>query len=435
MTGSYYTITVVGARRRLDLRLPADVPVGELMGELVVLLDEPIDEPPARWALVRLGGVVLDAGRGLAAQDVPAGAMLFVRDLGSVEPPMEVYDHAHAVAVEVEASPGRWTPAGLQALLVLAAAAWVLAAGVLEGRELLDGAAVDPAGPLATAAALAAILAGRLFRSPRSGAVLALSALPLWAIAGFGLSAQIGLGGPAPFAGGLVGLAIGGVAVGAAADAGLGPAVALAAASGPWALTLGACAWLGVGVALGAAVLAPLALAALRLAPWVVVRTVGLDGEPDAGSLAGRAAAGRQLLGALTVGTASTLGGACVVLAAQTSWWARALAVTAALAALLHARRRRFTTEVAPLWLVALATLATFELQAPLDPTVRLALLVGTGVALAALGVAGRRGRLPVGLRRQLQQAEALAVVATGPLALGLLGLYDVAARFAGRFG
>jgi hypothetical protein len=348
---------------------------------------------------------------------------------------MEVDDLVHAVAVAVEASPGRWTPAGLQALLVLVAAAWVLAAGALEGRALLDGAPVAAAAPLATVAALAAILAGRLLRSPRSGAVLALSALPLWAIAGFGLSALMGLRGPAPFAGGLVGLAIGGVAVGAAADAGLGPAVALAAASVPWALTLGACAWLGAGVAFGAAVLAPLALAALRLAPWVVVRTVGLVGEPDAGGLAGRAAAGRQLLGALTAGTAATLGGACALLAVEASWWARALAATAALAALLHARRRRFTIEAAPLWLVALATLAAFELRAPLDPTALLALLVGTAVGLAALGVASRGGRLPAGLRRQLEQAETLAVVATAPLALGLLGLYDVAAGFAGRFG
>jgi type VII secretion integral membrane protein EccD len=435
MTGSYYTITVVGARRRLDLRLPADVPVGELTGELVALLDEPVDDPPARWGLVRLGGVILDAERGLAAQDVPAGAMLFVRDLGTVEPPTEVDDHARAVAAEVEASPGRWTPAWLQALLVLVAAAWVLAAGVLAGRGLPAGAAADPAGPLATSVAVAAVLIGRPLRSPRTGAVLALSALPLWAIAGFGLTVQMGLGGPAPFAGAMVGLAIGGVAVGAAADAGLGPAVGLAAASVPWALTLAACAWLDAGIALGAAVVAPLALAALRLAPWLVVRTVRLDGEPVTGGLTGRAAAGRQLLGALTAGTALTLGGACVVLAAQTSGWARALAVTAALAALLHARRRRFVTEVAPLWLVPLATLATFELQAPLDPTVRLALLAGTGVALAALGVAGRAVRLPVGLRRQLERAEALSVVATGPLALGLLGLYDLAARFAGRFG
>ena len=40
MTGSYYSITVVGTRRRLDLTLPTDVPVGELTAELLAMLDE-----------------------------------------------------------------------------------------------------------------------------------------------------------------------------------------------------------------------------------------------------------------------------------------------------------------------------------------------------------------------------------------------------------
>ena len=46
----------------------------------------------------------------------------------------------------------------------------------------------------------------------------------------------------------------------------------------------------------------------------------------------------------------------------------------------------------------------------------------------------GRRVRLPVGVRRQLERLESLAAAATVPLAFGLLGLYDVAARVAGRF-
>jgi hypothetical protein len=62
------------------------------------------------------------------------------------------------------------------------------------------------------------------------------------------------------------------------------------------------------------------------------------------------------------------------------------------------------------------------------------AVLLGTAAALAALGLLGRRWRLPVGVRRQLGRAEALAAAATVPLALGMLGLYAAVQAFAARF-
>jgi type VII secretion integral membrane protein EccD len=428
MTGSFFTITVVGARRRIDLRLPADVPVGELAGELAALLDEPVEGPPPRWGLVRLDGQALDAERGLAAQQVPAGAMLFIRDLGVAEPPAAVDDYPNAVAAVVEASPGRWTPAAVEMLLVAAAAMWVAGAGVLALRALLDGATATTPGLLAGAVALAAIGVGRALGSPRAGAALALAALPLWAAAGAGIGLQLWSNGLAGIAGGLAAVTVGGATAAAAAGEGVVPAVGLAAAAVPWAVTLALCVWLRQEVAVGAAVLVPVALTALRLLPWVTVRLASLEAMPDA--LPARTAAARRLLGALTAGTALALAGAGVVLAAQPGGWARALAVTTAVAALLHGRRRRFAIEVAPLWLVALAALATFELRAPVRPEV----LVATAAVLVPLGMLGRRVRLPVGVRRQLERLESLAAAATVPLAFGLLGLYDVAARVAGRF-
>jgi hypothetical protein len=311
---------------------------------------------------------------------------------------------------------------------------WVAGAGALAGRSLLAGAALGPALPLAAGVAVAAVPVGRLFRAPRSGMALALSALPLWATGGCGVAIQLGLPGTAVIAGGLVATAAGGLAAAAAADEGVALAAGLLAATVPWAVTLGLCAWLREGVALGAAVLTPGALTTLRLLPWVVVRLTRLDGEPAPATLPARTAGARRLLGTLTAGTAVTLGGACVVLAVDPSWWARAMAMTAAAAALLHARRRRFAVEVVPLWLVALATLATFELELTLARPDRLDVLVGTAAGLVALALVGRRVRLPVGIRRQLERLEAVTAAATGPLAFGLLGIYDAAARFAGRF-
>jgi type VII secretion integral membrane protein EccD len=442
MAGTFFSITVIGSRRRLDLSLPTDVPVGVLTGELVTMLDEPVDGPPPRWSLVRLGGEALDPEQGLAAQRVPAGAMLFLRDLGSVAPAPVVEDYASAVAAVVEASPGRWTPAGLQALLVLAGGAWVAGAGVLAWLWLTTGGVAQAPAFLtaAVAVAAAAVALGRLAGFPLTGVALGLSALPLWAVAGFGLGLQAGLSGPAVLAATLAAVAAGGLAAGAAGPPALAPAVGLVAAVAPWAITLALCAWLAQDVSAGAATLAPVALTALRLLPRVVVRAVRLDGEPGLDAVPARTGAAHRLLGALTAGIAITLAGACVVLAGQPGWWGRALAIAAAVAALLHARRRRFAAEVVPLVVVPLATLAAFELAmvlGPAEPAARLQplpLLVGTAGGLVALGLLGRRVRLPVGLRRQLERVEALAAASTGPLALGLLGLYDAAASFAGRF-
>src|SRR5205085_4054175 len=134
-------------------------------------------------------------------------------------------------------SPGRWTPVGWQVLLVTAALAWIGLAGALAARALVAGTVSDTPGLLAMGVAAGAVLTGRL-GSPRSGLALALSALPLWAVAGVSLYLQLGLAGLAALAGGLVGLAVGGLGAVAAADEGMGPTVGIVAAALPWALTL-----------------------------------------------------------------------------------------------------------------------------------------------------------------------------------------------------
>jgi type VII secretion integral membrane protein EccD len=440
MTGTFFSVTIVGTRRRLDLSLPADVPVGELTGDLVAMLDEPAAGPPPRWGLVRLGGEAVDGELGLAAQRVAPGTMLFLRDLDVAVPPPAVDDYATAVAAAVEASPWRWTPERLQGFFVAAAIAWVLGTGGLAGAWLASGGAASAPGFLAVAAVVAAgaVALGRVGRQPASAVALALSALPLWAAGGVGLAVGSGLSRTDAVAGGLGAVAVGGLAAGATAAGAAALGAGLAAATLPWAVTLALLAGLGGGPAAGAATLVPVAVTALRLLPWLVVRLARLDGEPPVAAIPARTAAARRLLGALTAGIAATLGGACVVLAMDATWWGRGLAIAAALSALLHARRRRFVAEVAPLLLVGLATLATFELPlvagGGLPAWERLALPPATAAALLALGLVGRAARLPVGVRRQLEWAEALAATSTAVLALGLLGLYDAAARVAGRF-
>src|ERR1700681_149219 len=101
-------VTVVGSTRRLDVTLPAGVPVADLLLDLVEMLGEGDGELPVRWALVRVGGQALDPERALSAQRVISGTMLFLRDTTQDDPPPVADDYASAVAVVVDAQGGRW---------------------------------------------------------------------------------------------------------------------------------------------------------------------------------------------------------------------------------------------------------------------------------------------------------------------------------------
>jgi type VII secretion integral membrane protein EccD len=442
MSDSFFSVTVVGRRRRLDLSLPADVPVADLLGEVVAMLDEPVVGPPPSWGLVRLGGEVLDGEEGLAAQGVSAGDLLFVRDVADPVGPPAVDDYAGAVAAAIEAAPGLWTPAHFQGLLAVAGAGWVLVLGAVALWQVANGVLIST--PLVLLLAIlvtaGAGLAGRVAGFPLTGTALGFAALPLWGAAGVGFALIAGLDPMSAVAAGLAAVAAAALGARMAAHEATAPSAGVVAATVPGAVTLAVCEWRGVPLSSGAAILVPIVLAVVRLLPWAVARLTGLEGQQRDGLLASRALGARWLLGALTAGAGVTLAAACVVLVLQPGTWAHAVAIAASLAALLQARRGRLVVDVVPMVLVGLATVATFELpfaaaalQQP-DQADGPAVLLGTAAALVALGLLGRRRRLPVGIRRQLGRMEALAAAATVPLALGMLGLYAAAQAFAARF-
>jgi type VII secretion integral membrane protein EccD len=442
MSDSFFSVTVVGGRRRLDLSLPADVPVADLLGELVALLDEPAAGPPPSWGLVRVGGHVLEGEHGLAAQGVNAGSLLFLRDLADPVAPPAVDDYAGAVAAAIEAAPGLWTAARFQGLFAAAGTTWLLVLGAIAVAQVANDVLV--ATPLdllvAVMVTIAAGAVGRLAGSPWTGTVLGFAALPLWGAAGVGFARIAGLDETTAVAVGLAAMAAAALGARLAGPEANAPSAAVVTATVPGAVTLAVSVWRDVPLANGAAILVPLLLAGVRLLPRTVARLTGLEGRPGDARIESRTLEARWLLGALTAGAAVTLAAACVLLILQPGTWAHAVAVAAALAALLQARRGRFTLDVVPMVLVGLATLAAFELPfaavalAAPDQAEGPLVLIGTAAALVVLGLLGRRRRLPVGIRRQLGRAEALAAVATVPLALGMLGLYAAAQAFAARF-
>ena len=172
-------VTVTCGSRRVDLVLPAAIPVAELVPELVCLTKAPT--PPASWyRLTTLTGVELTPEVGLAAHGVVDGSVLLLS--ATAPTPPRVYDDpAESMAEAVHRAIPARSPSPGHGRLVAAAPV------VLAGAALLSGDAALPGPPHREVVAIGAV-----------GLVLAVVAgylLPRLALATSGLLAD-----PAEFA-------------------------------------------------------------------------------------------------------------------------------------------------------------------------------------------------------------------------------------------
>jgi ESX secretion system protein EccD len=434
-------VTVVGSRRRLDVTLPVRVPVADLLWDLVEMLGESDGSPPARWALVRVGGHSLDPELTLSEQGVVQGTMVFLRDLTSEDPPPAIDDYAASVATIVDAQHGRWTRAATPELLTGTAAVCLAAAGLVlllagdrESRAMfgLLGAAT---------AAVAGLAMSRRMGRRGSGGLVALSAVPLWAAAGAGLAGLANTG-PAGILAAVLGSAGVGaaVAIAVAGEVVLVPSAGIIAATLVPAVVLGGCAVFGAGLVAASALLCPIALGSLALPARLAVRLAGIN-HSSPSAVSARARRGRQLLASMLIGIAVVLTASSAILAVSGGWFAWGLVAASALGAAAKARHFRFAAEVAALVGAGLAGLLL--LQYPLIAALAVgprgtggaaALLTADALVLAVAGSAVRAWNLSPRLRRQLGRLEAIATAATVPLAAGVLGIYEAVARLVHGF-
>lgn len=407
------------------------------------MLGESNDGSPAQWALLRVGGHELDPELGLEDQGVVQGTMLFLRDVTSPTPAPVVDDYAERVAIAVDAQGGRWSRLAAQLLFIAAAGSCLLIAGMLVlitgDRGLRTAAGLSGV----AIAALAGVGVSQLLGRRAFGGVIILASLPLWAAGGAGLAGEAGADST-----GILAAALGAVAVGSwvavlfaglvAGELVMAPAIGLIAATLVPALVLGACFVAGVGLLAGAAVLAPLGLAGLALAPPLATRLAELD-ERDPASLPTRARRGRRLLAAMLVGIAFVLTASSAILAASGGWFASGLVAAIAVGVVARARHFRFAAEVVPLVAAGLAAVILLEIS--LVPQLlgstraggTTAVLIADALFLVVASAAFRSWDVSPRLRRQLGRLELLAIVASVPLALGVLGIYEEVGRLAHR--
>ncbi|WP_243706388.1 type VII secretion integral membrane protein EccD [Micromonospora sp. KC721] len=451
-TGGLSRVTVVAPRTRMDLALPSDVPLADLLPTLLRYAGEDLADEGVRhggWALSRLGGPPLDGGRTATQLGVRDGEVLYFNPRAAAAPEIVFDDVVDAVATATNQRPGAWQVATTRSFSVLLAAV-TLGLGavvtVLAGPPQLPGALA--ALLVAVLLMVAAAVLSRALGDSRTGAVLAVIGVGYAAVGGLlvlaGDRRLTELAGPhVLLAGAAVVLfgAVAGLAVGDRMPLFLG-AVAVGAATAGGALFASL---FGVGAAAATAIVATVAFATLPMLPMTAYRLARLpvpsiptgpdDLKTDTESVDGRRVlrqserADQFLTGLLWTVSLLVLG--CqVVLAVDGGLPAVLLCLVLALLSLLRARPfigRAQRTPVLVAGTVGLALTAGAVFAGGGLPA-RLGLAVG-GLALTAvisliygLSVAGKRISPVWG--RVLDIVEILLIIALVPLAFWVCGLY-----------
>ncbi|MFG3553543.1 type VII secretion integral membrane protein EccD [Micromonospora sp. NPDC047557] len=451
-TGGLSRITIVAPRTRMDLALPSDVPMADLLPTLLRYAGEDLADDGVRhggWALSRLGGAPLDGGRTAAQLGVRDGEVLYFNPRSASAPEVVFDDVVDAVATATTQRPGSWQVGATRSFAVLFAAA-AFGAGAL--AALFTGPPHLP-GALAALLVAVALLVGaavlaRAAGDSGTGSVLAMVGLVHAGTGGLLLlagdrkltelaSPHVLLAATAVVVAGAVAvLAVGDryplffAAIGVGAGTGLGALLSLA---------------LRIDAAAGAAVVAAVAFGVVPALPMVAYRLARLpvpsiptgpdDLKTDSESVDGRQVLERsdradQFLTGLLWTVSVLVLGAQLVLALDGRLPAVLLCLVLALLSLLRARPLLGRAQRVPVLLagtvgLGLAAAATF---AGGSLPVRLGLILG-GLLLAAvvsliygLTVAGKRISPVWG--RLLDIVEIMLIIALVPLAVWVCGLY-----------
>ncbi|WP_326588774.1 type VII secretion integral membrane protein EccD [Streptomyces sp. NBC_01294] len=430
-------VTLVGERRRADIVLPSDTPIGQLLPDILHLLDDRAASRPMTRQLITSDGSVVPHDSTLAAAGIADGAVLRLVRTHSAPPAPVVHDVTDLVADDLDLQAWRWRPAARRGSAGVATVAFMVTAALLARREF----ALDALAGALTVVTLVLMAVGALVarigqgnRGLATALLLAsggLGVLTAWtaadahdwsgivrlaAVSGSVVLTQVLLGYFSPLGrGGLIGAA---------------------------ATTLITVLWLAVAAVqddparLGA-VMAVFSVVLLGMLPRLALMASGLtalDDRRSGGASVSRHEVGNALaathrgLALATIATAvsAAAAGWLLTLAGKPSVWTVTLPVLVAVVLLSRARAFPLVAEV-----VALSTAAALL-------AVRLVMLWtehdGGAGPLAVLGVAALLPlvvlavqppeHVQVRLRRTADLIESIGMVGLFPLAVGVFGMY-----------
>ncbi|GAA2192963.1 type VII secretion integral membrane protein EccD [Micromonospora lupini] len=460
MTTGLARVTISAPQRRVDVALPEQVPLAELLPDVLRHAGEGLADDGERhggWVLRRTDGALLATAQALLPQGVRDGEVLHLVPARAHWPELEYDDVVEAIADGARRRGGAWSPAATR-VAGLAGAAVPLAVGLL---ALLAGGPTLRSGWFAAAVVallltVAGAVASRANGDGAAGATLGGYAMPYAFVAGalaIGSGDPVGPFGPVRWVGAPE-LLTGSVALLLVALVGL-----LGVASRLRVFVAGVTVGLlGAGAALGALLLTPAGTAAVLLSalvfavgaipllairlgklplPPITLPATASDAEPerprdlpDRGRVHAAVTRTEEVLTGMLLGHAVLAVGAAVVLG-MTGGTAGPVLV-AVVSAVLLLRSRLFVAlrHRLPTVLAALAGYAVLGavLIDRADDTGRLALVLGgaaLGLVTVAAGTGYARRAVSPYLGRVADLTDTALVVAVVPVACAVLDLYD----------
>lgn len=445
-------VTVVTPTARVDVALPLESTVAELLPQLMSLSGVEDARSGGGWSLSRLGGAALETGLTVSAAGVRDGEVLYLRPRGTVGAPLLFDDVVDAIASAAERPRSAWS-SGHARLASLVAAGLALA---LAGIALFLSAPKHSTAAL-TCAGLALVLVvvggalGRAYSDSAAGVACGLAGLVPAYLAGAATPSDVQVYpiGAKTVALGLVAVTVYSVlAAVLIADrlpwwAFLIAASAVGAAGSAVVLINDARPASAAAVCLGLALVSGfyLPMFSLRLSRLPLPRVPAdveafrVDEQSTLGpEVVDQTDEAAGLLSGLLAATGVIVAGSVLVLLHDGRSIALWLAGVAGLATLL--RSRGYAAAAPRLVLLAagglaLGLLAAEQLQHGDDSRQLIVAAVAAVAGVLGLAFAGRtaRGRTSPYWTRLLDWAEVASMIAVLPLAAGVIGLYSAVRR------
>ncbi|MGA5046196.1 type VII secretion integral membrane protein EccD [Streptomyces arboris] len=431
-------VTLVGERRRADIVLPSDTPIGQLLPDILQLLDDRAASRPLTRQLLTSDGSALPHDSTLASAGVSDGAVLRLVRIHAAPPAPVVHDVTDQVADTLDLQAWRWRPAARRVAAGASTVAFSVVAALLARREFpldtLAGALAAVTAVLLVGGALCArigtgnrgLATALLFVSGGLGVLTAWTAADAYdwsgparlaAVAAAVILALLLLGFFSPLGrGGLIG------------------AGATAAVTAVWE----AVAAVESDPARLGAVMAVFSVVLLGMLPRLALMASGLTALDDRRSggvsvsrhdVSNALAATHRGLALATVVTAvsATAAGWLLTLSARPTVWTVLLPSVVAVVLLSRARAFPLVAEVVALFaaaavlVVRLVMLWMEQVSGGSGPVILLA--VAALLPLLALSVEPPE-HVRVRLRRTADLVESIGMVGLFPLAIGVFGMY-----------
>ncbi|MGH3777325.1 MAG: type VII secretion integral membrane protein EccD [Pseudonocardiaceae bacterium] len=440
-------MTVVAPRTRIDLALPSDVAVANLLPMVLEMAGESTADGGSRhggWCLAKLGGEAIDPDRPLGSLGVVDGDLLQLRRRCDSPPPPLFDDVVEAIAASAPSSYRPWTENTARMLGMVAAGLALLAGAVALLRAGPGLGVAVVAGGAAVVVLVAGAMIARVYGETSAGVLVAAGSVALGFVSGlyivpgsvhaenFLLACTLALvlaivsimvlgDGITPFVASATAAALGALAflVASLVD---GPAAGIAAGAAAFALG-------------GISALPRLTIQLSRLPmPQVPGSAQDLQkdsGFPDYSAIERRAGLAHEYMTGMIIGSGAVAAVGAVLAAADGGGLGFVLGAVVAAVLMLRARSYANGSQAIALLvsgMVAVAGLLAGLLATAGQDVVLLAvfggLLVLATLALVA-GVVLPRHRFSPVLRRCVDVVEATLIAAVLPLALGVMDLYN----------